>query len=405
MQLVRGKPPVSQNLRNLLSSLIPSTWMAGLLIVIIGFTSSIVLVLPAAEAAGLSQAEVGSWVWSVSLGSGLATMILSLWYGKPLIAAWSTPGLALLGSSLAHYSIAEAVGAYMLVSLVIILLGASGLFERVIALIPQPVAVTVLGGILLKYGLNIFTGLQSDPATVLALMLSFLILRRIKMSVPIGGAVLVGFGAAFLIGKLDLSGLRLELAAPVWIWPQFSLRSLLGLGLPLLVLALSSQNLPGFVAMRAAGYEPPVNGSLIVTGAISLLFAPMLNHGTTMAAITTAIGSSPDTHPDPTRRYAVGVSAGLIRMLFGVFGLTIVSLLTALPAAVIAAIAGLALLATILQCLVGGFQDPHHRDASLWAFLITASDLQLFGIGSAFWGFVFGIGVHRILTLGHEARL
>lgn len=398
MQLEREQPHVAQNLRNLVSSLVPSTWIAGLLIVIIGFAGSIVLVLPAAEAAGLSQEELGSWVWAVSLSSGLATISLSLWYGKPVITAWSTPGLVLLGSSLAYYSIAEAVGVYIVVSIVIMLLGFSGLFERVVALIPQPVAMAVLGGLLLKYGIALFTGLKTDPWIVLAVMLVFLWLRRIKMRVPIAGALLVGFAAAFLADRLDLSGVRLELAAPVLIWPQFTLNSLLGLGLPLLVLALASQDLPGFVVMRAAGYDPPVNGALVITGLVSLLFAPMLNHGTTMAAITAAIGNAPEAHPDPKRRYAAGVATGLIKILFGIFGVTIVTLLTALPPAVIAAIAGLALSGTILQCLIGGFQEAEHRDASLWALLITASDVQLFGIGSAFWGFVVGVLVHTILT-------
>jgi benzoate membrane transport protein len=404
MQVEREKPNVGQNLRNLFSSLVPSTWIAGLLIVIIGFAGSIVLILPAAKAANLSQAELGSWVWAVSLASGLATIVLSLWYGKPVITAWSTPGLVLLGSSLAHYSMAEAVGAYIVVSIVIIVLGLAGLFERVVALIPQPVAMAVLGGLLLKYGVALFTGLKSDPWIVLAVMAVFLFLRRIKMRVPIGGALLAGFAVAFLLGKLDLTGVRLELAAPVLIWPQFTLSSLLGLGLPLLVLALASQDLPGFVVMRAAGYEPPVNGSLVITGLVSLLFAPMLNHGTTMAAITAAIGNAPEAHPDPKRRYAAGVATGTIKIIFGIFGVTIVTLLTALPPAVIAAIAGLALSGTILQCLIGGFQEPAHRDASLWALLITASDVQLFGIGSAFWGFVVGVLVHLILTAGQKSK-
>jgi benzoate membrane transport protein len=405
MQVEREKPNVGQNLRNLFSSLVPSTWIAGLLIVIIGFAGSIVLILPAAEAGGLSQAEIGSWVWAVSLSSGLATIVLSLWYGKPVITAWSTPGLVLLGSSLAYYSLAEAVGVYIVVSALIMVLGFSGLFEKVVALIPQPVAMAVLGGLLLKYGVALFTGLKSDPIIVLAVMAVFLFLRRIKMRVPIAGALLVGFAAAFLMGKLDLGGVRLELAAPVLIWPQFTLSSLLGLGLPLLVLALASQDLPGFVVMRAAGYEPPVNGSLVITGLVSLLFAPMLNHGTTMAAITAAIGNAPEAHPDPKRRYAAGVATGTIKIIFGIFGVTIVTLLTALPPAVIAAIAGLALSGTILQCLIGGFQEPAHRDASLWALLITASDVQIFGIGSAFWGFVVGVLVHMILTGGQKAPL
>jgi benzoate membrane transport protein len=185
---------------------------------------------------------------------------------------------------------------------------------------------------------------------------------------------------------------------PVVIWPEFSVQALLGLALPLFVLALASQNLPGFAVMRAAGYTPPVNGSLIVTGLLSVLLAPMLNHGLTLAAITVAISNSPDAHPDPARRYSSAIIAGLLKLALGVFGMTIITLLTALPHAVVIAIAGLALSGTIASCLAGSLSDPEHREASLWALLITASDVQLFGIGSAFWGFLFGVGVYLLLS-------
>ena len=378
-------------------ALILPAWLAGLLVVIVGFTGSLVLTVPAAQAAQLTPDQLSSWVWAIAVGSGVATLTLSLFYRQPVLTAWSTPGLALLGTSLAHYRLSEAVGAYIVVGLAITLLGVSGLFERVVGVIPQPVALAVLGGLLLKYGFALFSGLAASPLIVLAIIGVFLLLRRIKMRVPIAGALLAGFIAAFALGQLDLSGVKLELAHPAFIWPEFTPGAMLGLALPLFVLALASQDLPGFAVMRAAGYTPPVNGSLIVTGALSVLLAPALNHGLTLAAITAAIGNSPEAHPDAKQRYSAGVVAGLLKIALGLFGVTIVSLLTALPHVIVTALAGLALSGTILNCLTGSFAEAKHRDSALWALLVTAADVQFFGIGSAFWGFVAGMVVYALL--------
>ena len=264
---------------------------------------------------------------------------------------------------------------------------------------PYPVQEQAIGHIFAgpPYGIGIFTGLANDPLIVLAMIAAFLVLRRMRMRVPIAGALLAGFAVAFALGQLPLDRVSLDLAAPVFVMPVFSLPALLGLALPLLVLALAAQDLPGFAVMRAAGYAPPVNGSLVVTGLLSALLAPMLNHGLTLAAITAAISSSPEAHPDADRRYGAAVAAGLLKIALGLFGVTIVTLLTALPKPIVIALAGLALSGTIIQCLAGSFSDADGRDASLWALLITAADVQFFGIGSAFWGFIAGVGVYWLL--------
>lgn len=386
-----------QAVRDLPGALILPAWAAGLLIVIVGFTGSLVLTVPAAQAAGLTPAQLSSWVWAIAVGSGVATLTLALVYRQPVLTAWSTPGLALLGTSLASYRLSEAVGAYIVVGLAIVLLGLSGLFDRAVRFIPQPVALAVLGGLLLKYGVALFTGIAGAPLIVLAIIATFLALRKANLRVPIAGALLAGFLAAWATGQMKLGPIELALAMPVFVWPEFTPGALFGLALPLLVLALASQNLPGFAVMRAAGYDPPVNGALVVTGLLSVLLAPMLNHGLTMAAITAAIGNAPDAHPDPTKRYGAAVVAGALKLLLGLFGVAIVSLLTALPQPVVTAVAGLALSGTIAQCLAGGFGDPEYRDASLWALLVTASDVHLLGIGSAFWGFLAGALIHALL--------
>lgn len=383
-----------RSIYDLPGSLILPAWAAGVLVVIVGFTGSLVLTVPAAEAAGLTPAQLSSWVWAISVGSGVATLLLSLIYRQPVLTAWSTPGLALLGTSMASYQLSEVIGAYIVVGVAIALLGISGLFGRVVQIIPQPVALALLAGLLLKYGLALIGGITTEPLIVLAIILVFLALRRLHMRVPIAGALVAGFLVAWALGQLQLSQVQLAFATPVVVWPEFTISAAFGLALPLLVLALASQNLPGFAVMRAAGYTPPVRGALVVTGLLSVLLAPMLNHGLTMAAITAAIGNAPEAHPDPNRRYSAAVVAGVLKIVLGLFGVTIVSLLTALPRTVVMAIAGLALSGTIASCLAGGFAEPEHRDASLWALLITASDVQFFGIGSAFWGLAAGVAIH-----------
>jgi benzoate membrane transport protein len=228
----------AQALRDLPGSLILPAWTAGMLIVLIGFTGSLVLTVPAAEAAGLTTGQLSSWVWAITVGSGIATLILSLVYRQPVLTAWSTPGLALLATSLASYSLAEAVGAYLLVGVAIALLGVSGLFDRVVRVIPQPIAMAVLAGLLLKYGLALIVGVESDALLVLAIVAAFLALRWAGLRVPIAGALLAGFAVAGATGQLRLAPLQLTLATPVFVWPEFTLRAAVGLALPLLILAL-----------------------------------------------------------------------------------------------------------------------------------------------------------------------
>ena len=389
---------LNHSLRDLPKALTVSTWVSGLLILIVGFTGSLVLTLPVAENANLSAAELNSWVWAITVGSGLLTIGLSLWYKQPVITAWSTPGLALLASTLSHYTLSDAVGVFLVVGLAIAMVGFTGLFDRAMQLIPQPVAMAVLGGVLFKFGLGLFSSLKTAPLMVMVMIIVFLVFKRLAWKTPMALALLAGFGVAFVGGQVDLSGVRLELARPIFIVPTFNLSAILSLGAPLFMLALASQNAPGFAVMQSFGYTPPANGSLIATGLLSALFAPMLGHGFTLAAITAALGNSPEAHPDPSLRYGSGVTAGLFKAGLGLFGTTLVAFFAGLPKALIAAMAGLALMGTIQGCLVGALSDAKNRDAAMFAFLLTASDVQLLGIGSAFWGLVAGFVVSQVLN-------
>jgi benzoate membrane transport protein len=387
-----------QSLRDLPKALTASTWTAGLLIMLVGFTGSLVLTFQAAENAKLSPAQLSSWVLAITVGSGLLTLGLSLWYNQPVITAWSTPGLALLISNLSDYTLPDAVGAFLVVGLAIAFIGFTGLFDRAMQLIPQPVAMAVLAGVLFKFGVGLFSSLQSSPLIVLVMIVVFLIFKRLAWKTPMALALVAGFIAALLLGQVDLSGVRLELARPIFIMPTFHLSAIVSLGAPLFMLALASQNAPGFVVMKSFGYTPPANGSLIATGLMSALFAPLFGHGFTLAALTAALGNSPDAHPNPKLRYGAGVTSGVFKILLGLFGTTVVAFFAGLPKALIAAMAGLALLGTIQGCLVGALSEAKDRDAAMFALLLTASDVQLLGIGSAFWGLVAGFVVSKVLT-------
>ncbi len=371
-------------------SLTTSTILAGILIVIVGFTGSLVLTFDVADKANLSSTELSSWVWSICVGSGILSLGLSWWYKQPVLAAWNTPGLALLATSLGKYPLSDAVGVYLISGLFIALLGALGWFDKVMKLVPQNVALAVLAGALFKFGLGLFTAATLEPILVLLMIAVFLLAKFLKSRVPMVWALAAGFSSAALLNKFSLTGINLELAVPILIAPTFHLEALIGLGVPLTALALASQNAPGLAVMRSFGYVPPTKGALVSTGLLSALFAPMLSHGLTLAAITAALGNSPEAHPDPNKRYAAGIVAGILKIILGLFGTTIVALFLALPKPLVAGMAGLALSGTIASCLEGAFAGSNRRDSSIFALLITASGAEFLGLGSAFWGLLVG---------------
>jgi len=385
-------------------ALILPAWLAGLLIVLVGFSGSLPLILAAASAAHLSSAQLASWVFAVTVGSGLLTIGLSLYYRQPLIFAWSTPGLAVLALSLPHFPLEQAVGVYMGVGLCIALIGWSGLFSRVMALIPPNVALAVLGGILLKFGLGLFGSFALEPLLVGAALTAYFVARALNNRVPVAWALLAGFVSAGLSGRLALGGFSLDLAHPLWVTPQFSGSALLELGVPLLALALASQNAPGIAVIGSHGYPAPVRGALVSSGLLSVLTAPLLGHGLTLAAITAALGMGPEAHPDRNLRYGAGVAAGTFYIVLGLFAGSLVSLFAALPKALISGLAGLALLGTIQNCLTGAFADPKRRDSSVWALIVSASSAEFFGLSGAFWGLFVGAAVNFVLERRLETQ-
>lgn len=367
---------------------------AGFIAVLVGYTSSAAIIFQAAAAAGASQAETGSWMWALGLGMGLTCIGFSLRYREPVLTAWSTPGAALLVTALAGVPMSEAIGVFLFSSALILLCGLTGWFDKIMRLVPAGLAAAMLGGVLLKFGLDLFASAQTRPLLVSAMLATYLALRRRLPRYVIPLSLLTGLLVAGGDGLLRFDDFEWQLARPVLMMPEFSLTSLLGVGIPLFMVTMASQNVPGIAVLRAHGYHTPASPLVGWTGLTGLLLAPFGGFAFNLAAISAAVCMGKEVDPDPKQRYKAAVWAGVFYLLMGLFGATVVGLFAALPGELVMAIAGLALLGTIGNSLTVALADERERDAALLTFMITASGLALFGIGSAFWGLVIGGSVH-----------
>ncbi len=376
---------------------------AGFVTVLVGFASSAVIVFQAAGAVGASTAQVGSWMLALGVGMGLTCALLSLRYRTPVVTAWSTPGAALLVTSAAGLSIQEATGAFLLSALLITLCGFSGWFERVMDRLPLAIAAGMLAGVLLRFGLALFTAMSTRLALTLGMLAAYLLARRLTPRYAVIAALLVGGSIALAQGLLHVDAVRLSLARPVWVTPRFTPGAIIGVAIPLFAVTMASQNVPGGAVIRASGYRVPISPLIGWTGLANLALAPLGGFALNLAAITAAICMGPEAHEDPKRRYVAAVAAGVFYFVIGLFGSTVVSVLTAFPPELVAGIAGLALLATIGGALASAVREENQREAALVTFLTTASGVTLAGIGSAFWGLVLGV-VTLLITRGATAQ-
>jgi benzoate membrane transport protein len=375
-----------------------SAVVTGFVVVLVGFTSTGALVFQAALSLGATQAQVNSWMWALGIGMGLACIIPSLIYKKPVVAAWSTPGAALIATSAAGVSMPEAIGAFVVCAALIILAGATKAFERLMNRIPMAIASAMLAGVLLRFGLETFSSIKSAPALVIAMFAAHLLGRRFWPRYGVVGVLLVGVLISAYAGSLKWSAVSVEWATPVWVTPAFSLSAIVGLGLPLFMVTMASQNMPGVAVMRAAGYETPVSPVITTTGIINILLAPFGAFALNLAAITAAIAMGPEAHEDKDKRYTAAVMAGVFYVLIGLFGAVVGGLFAAFPRELIVALAGLALMSTIANGLAGALRDEINREAAIITFLVTASGMSIYGIGSAFWGLVAGVAATVVLT-------
>ena len=375
-----------------------STASAGFVAVLVGFTSSVAIVFQAAQAFDATPAQISSWMWALGLGMGLCSLVPSLWLRKPVMVAWSTPGAAVLATAglAGGYSMADAVGAFMVCAA----FGVTGWFERIMNHLPLAIASALLAGVLTRFGLQGFLAAQTALPLVLVMLASYVVAKRVlpRYAVPLTlltAIIFVALTQGFTGASVDFS-----LTMPVFVAPVFTLEAAVSLALPLFVVTMASQNLPGVAAIQAAGFGQapgaapgsgiPISKILTLTGVATLLLAPFGGFALNLSAITAAICMGREAHPDPQRRYTAAVVCGAIYVVIGLFGATVVAVLTAFPKELIAAIAGLALLGTIGSALHVALREEAHREAALVTFLVTLSGVVIAGVGAAFWGVLAG---------------
>lgn len=370
---------------------------AGFAAVLIGYSSSAVIVFQAATAAGADRLQIASWMMVLGIGMGLTSIGLSWRYRMPIITAWSTPGAALLATSLGDIGMAGAIGAFLFSGALITLCGFSGWFERIIERIPLPLAAAMLAGVLFQFGVDAFLSMESRLGLVLAMFIVYLAARKLAPRYTILVVLTVGLLLCASLGLLDFSEFSLSLHAPRLVVPEFSAAAMIGVGIPLFVVTMVSQNIPGIAVLRTAGYSAPVSSIIGWTGVTTLVFAPFGGFAYNLAAITAAICTGPEAHADADRRYLAGLSTGVFYLVLGIFSGAIASLFAAFPAEFVFALAGLALLSTIANSLYTAVSEEASRDAAVITFVVTASGVTLFGIGAAFWGLVAGAVASLVL--------
>jgi benzoate membrane transport protein len=382
----------------------PPALAAGLASVLIGYSSSAVIIFQAARAAGASAEQIGSWMMALGIGMGLTTFGLSWRYKMPIITAWSTPGAALLATSLEGISMSAAIGAFVFSAILITLSGITGWFERIIDRIPLALAAAMLSGILFQFGVDAFLSLQSRFGLVLTMFVVYLVAKKLIPRYTILLVLIVGLLWCQLDGLLDFSDFALAVNAPQLVTPSFSLNALIGIGIPLYVVTMVSQNIPGIAVLRTAGYRAPISPIISWTGITTLLLAPFGGFAINLAAITAAICTGPEAHTDASKRYVAGLSTGVFYLLLGIFGGAIAALFAAFPVEFVVALAGLALLSTIANSLYTAVSDDASREAAVITFVVTASGISLFGIGAAFWGLVAGGVANFVISKRNESR-
>ncbi|WP_211877459.1 benzoate/H(+) symporter BenE family transporter [Pseudarthrobacter albicanus] len=389
-----ARPPLRKSL-----SLSAAT--AGFVAVAISYAGPMLVVLQAAQSAGLSAELTTSWVWSLAVASGITCVVLSMLTRQPIVVAWSVPGAALLLTALGNYEYSDAIGAYVVAAVLSLAIGVTGLFGRLLSVVPKPVMAAVLAGVLLPFALRAAGAVVTSPLVAGGLVLAFLIGRRITPRYAVLLAVVVGALLSALTGQATLPALTLDLSGPIWTTPTFDLQAIMGIAIPLVIVTMAGQNGPGLTMMDTLGYK--VNDRLVLGGASAawLVSAPFGSHGINLAAITTGICAGPEAHKDMDRRYMAGVFCGLFYILFGLFSNTAVALFSAVPAAMMAALAGVALLGALQSSLIDSVSDfkanPLAAEAALITLVVTASGLAPLGIVSPFWGLLAGSAAYLLL--------
>jgi len=372
------------------------TLLAGFVAVLVGYASSAAIIWQAAATAGADASQIAGWMTALGLGMGVSTLALTLWRKVPILTAWSTPGAALLVTGLQGVTLSQAVGVFIFANALIVLCGITGIFARLMKIIPHSLAAAMLAGILLRFGMQAFASLQGNLLLCGSMFAVWLLCKVWLPRFAVVAALLAGGAVAGFSGEVTTSQIAFSFVAPSWIAPEFTPALLLSVGVPFFLVTMASQNAPGFATLQASGYRVPVSPLIVATGGLALLLSPFGVYSICIAAITAAICQSPEAHPDPQKRWLAAAAAGVFYLLAGIFGGSITSLMSALPMAWIQMLAGLALLGTISGSLFQALNQESERDAAVVTFLVTASGVTLGGVGSAFWGLALG-GVSYVL--------
>ena len=389
---------ISQNLRNLPKSFTWGALLSGFLIVLISTTGPIAILFQAATAGNFTNQQLSSWLLTVFIGSGLFGLVLTLRHGMPVIGAWAAATTALLVTGLTEHSYPEVLGAYVIASIALIVVGLTGLFGKLMALVPRPVVMAMLGGILFRFGVDVFSSLKSNALLGLGMILMFFIAKRYRWRAPVVPALAVGLIIGLVQKELISPNINVSITAPMWVIPEFTLGSMLTLALPIFLLVMTTQNATGTAVLYNSGYEPPINNVVTVGGIISLLSAPFGNSGVNISAMTAAIATQKDADPNPKTRYFAGVACGIFYIILGLFGSTVMGFFGTLPTVLLAVLAGLALIPVIGSCTNEALENPDYREAGLVTLLITVSGISAFNLGAPFWGLIGGVLVHEILN-------
>lgn len=374
-----------------------SATVAGFLAVLISYSGPLIIFFQAAQKANVAPNMMISWIWGISIGAAVAGIFLSIKYKTPVITAWSAPGTALLVTLFPNISLNEAVAAYITAALVILLIGLSGYFDKLLKWIPQSIAAAMMAGILFQFGLGLFTATDSMPLIVFGMLLVFLVSKRLNPRYSMVWVLLAGVLLSLFLGKMNPVSVDFSLAIPQWISPEWTMNSMLNLALPLILVSLTGQFLPGMAIMKLSGYDTPAKPIITATSIASLAVACVGGITIVLASITAALCMGKDAHELKEKRYIAGIANGLFYILGGLFAGSIVMLFSLLPKELVAALAGLALLGAIGTNVSVAMKDESERDAALITFLATASGMHFLGLSSVFWGICIGIIAHLLL--------
>jgi benzoate membrane transport protein len=390
---------ISKNIANLPKAASWSGFFSGLLVVFVSLTGPIAILYQAVQAADLSVELTNSWLLAIFMGSGLFALLMSLRFGIPIIGSWASTTTALLITGLVDHPFSEVIGAYFVASVILMVIGYTGIFSKLMQTIPHAVIMAMLAGVLLTFGVKIFSSTQINPILGVSMLLVFFAAKAIRFRAPVVLSFVVGVVVVALQSKINIPEVKLSIATPVWTNPTFPVGAFFTLTIPIVLLIMTSQNAPGIALLKAVGYTPPINTIVHFGGFLSLLGSGFGGSGVNLSSITASIAISEESDPNPDTRYFAGVVAGLAYCVAAIFAGVFSSLFGSFPGELTAVLAGIALLPIITTSLVDAMEVKDYRDSAVVTFLVTISGVSAFGVGSPFWGLIAGVIVHQLQRL------